>query len=1182
MTIHFIMRKIKTTPKEDLHFGKRFARSMYNDLTGLQNARNSNKLGFRQSRRGAFFKIKNSLYFSDLCQAADFIDRNINEKYKDLMFGNPLPKNYETLGVCDFIATTENFINEFNWTLISIRKFAYHINLFLLYKEQYEKYLLVGEYSQAEIVLNKIENEICYSLYTLENRFLLKEFMNKGNENKDFLEYFNEVNQSDGYAKSLANYLSNRAEKTLSVNRFNSELHLALNRMDSYKKSEHSDYYFFKLSFLNPIDFTYFNEIISYDFQFSIIDRYLNLRKVLALLITTSNNKINDIEAGITIKHFVLNRVNYMLRKIKDESLNKLKLFSSETLFPAFEYEKSLIQIQIIDKYTTGLYQEVETDLADYLLIEPNQFDLYVLYIKSLIYQKKKFQFVGNNKSVQNEILLDLFKIISATGNPDDAGFNLLRIANNLTSSVISYGISDFVINRTRGKNERQLLSRLSYNAANPIIVDAMSSIEAKITYLKFLQSKFPNSVSVDFLLCKLDNPSGLIKFEKIIPLEKYKTELAKVLQSDAKFEEASKIWEQIILNNSDTIPILETAIKNLFICYEELRRFDDCVRLYVDSFFRNTFLINKIKVGSLITKIKENRFRVVKASLELPIFYTICKADENELHTAFEKFNIDNNINKPSELLSFFDSFNYTKILYYLKHTCSLDILRHSTHINGSKERLEERLSIIQFLKSKDSLDKEIYNDEIKYISNILIIQKGLIDLDDGKIYVNEQGIFQNELKEYEAIYKRFNVIAGLAAKKKSLLFLNKGKLTQLNYTDENAETEKIEYSNNPVFDIYLELFDAIKYKFLYSKDGIVAYLSTRIRHGVLLGEIRPIFEKFKLITQKEGDSSIYRRNYYWDSKYNFESTYVKDLIQNLLKDFSYKVDGVIFDLIKKFLQVYDNETNPQGWFNYNFDDGVLFWFSLRSLNSSDYGHFVQMIFEILWDRTDENLAVIRNKIQTEVLTHFNKLFDDLERDFIHQLGDSKSQAIVNSIKACSTEMQTVIKRISSWFKRSGTSASDFQLENVIDIVLGYADKGKRIHLDRELNYNYNIKGVYLKHFADLFWIFIDNIIKHSDNKVDIIDAKISTSLDENNILQIQIENEITKKQSLDALKNVSANNIFDIKKLLSEGKSGYHKAFKILQYDLLNKKNNIWTQVSANEELFIVNLSVNLNDLI
>lgn len=1162
---------MRKTPEEELDFGKRFIRGQYGLLVGKP-----------KNRLILISKLKDYLNFPDLSQAIDHLETNPYLRSIELIYGNPLPRSYEELGVCESIGTSEHISAEINWILISIRQYSYQLNLFLYYKEEYEAHLLRGNYSEAEQYLDKIENEICFSLWGLENRFLLKECENKSSENKAFLANFNLDNKSEGYTKSLAHYLSNRSERTLSVNRYNSDLQAALNRIVGGKKQEHIDYYFFKLSILNNFTFQKYPEILSYDSKHSILDRYLTLRNVLGILLADDPAESIDkdkLEENIFLK----TRVNYLLRKISDPVLSKTKLFSGDSLFPVIDEQNSRYQIAIIDKYTTGFYFDVESELNSYLLEHPNHFDFYLLYIKSLIYQHKKFEAIGNPKSLQNQILYDLYVIISATGNPLNSESNLLRIANNLTSCVMSFAIFDFVNARLQTKRSKTIFAKLSYSAANPILYQVLPNCKSQKAYLEALAEAFPNSISIRFLLSKLNGQNNLEEFETMIPEAQYKSELASSYQAKNQWHRASELWQYVIKTHAGTAPIIENAIRNLFVCYENEERYDECIGLYVNSYLENPYLVKKISVSSLVKKIRENRFRIVKPNIELPIFYTVCDSDENELHTAFEKFNYSNKVTKPSELIPKFEEYPFEKILYYLKITCNLEVLKHSIYINGSKDRLEERLAILQFLKDKDTSDKEVYDSEIKQISNILIIQKGLIDLDDGKIYVNEQGIIQNDLKEYEAIYSRFHTIAGIADKNKKALFVNKGRLTTLDYSEENTEGEKIEYSNNPVYDLYLELFDAITAQFLYSKYGIVAYLSTRIRHGVLLGEIRPVFEKHKLITLKEGSSLSYRRNYYWDGIYKSESKTTIDKLQTLLSEFSLKVDGLIFDLIKSYLQVYHPDTNKEGWFNYSFAGNDLFWHSIKSLNTTDFSSFVHQVFEILWDRTDENLITIRQNIQTTVLQQFNELFDSLERDVINELGPGSNE-IVNAIKACSTETQIVVNRVSGWFKRSGKSASDFQLDHLIDIVMEYTNKShanKVINLERELECNCRIKGVYLTHFADLFRIFMENILKHSDEKVPVIDAKITTNIMDNT-LGISIENTITNPQSIEALKTVWTNKDVDISKLLSEGKSGYHKAYKILQYDFLDKNNYLFTSLNDDEDLFTVTMLIQIKDLL
>lgn len=1139
----------------------------------------------KKNRRRAFYNVKESLDFPDLCQATDFIDRNINNKFKEYLYGKPLPKNYSELGNSDFPYVGNDFISEINWTLISLRKYSYQVNLFLEYKQIYENNLLIGNYQEAEHYLTKIEEKICCSLWTLENRFLLKEFAESSAENKEFLSKFNEENQANGFTKSLAHFLSLRAERGLSVNRYISDLENSLHRMEGAKKQEHIDYYLFKLSFLNHLKFSKYIEIIAYDFPHSIIDRYLNLRKVFSILLTTSNAIVDKIEYGKTLKVYIINRLNYLTKKINDPILYKLKLFAGDKLFPAFNEAEGFLLISIIDKYTTGLYSEMEEDLSNLLLNNATQFDLYHLYIKSLIFQKKAFIPIGNKKSLQNQILSEMYKIVSVSGNPAEAGANLLRFANNLSACTLSYGIIDFVNFKTKGKEERKLFARLSYNQANPITHEIFNNSELQIDYLTLLKSKYPNSITIDFFLNKAQNIDNILNFEKKLPEMKYKVEYANSLQNKGEFEDALNIWEYLIEKFTDTIPVLETAIKNLFICYEKLKRYDDCISLYVESFFANNYIVEKIEVESLLLKIKENRFRVVKPTIELAIFYTIANADENETHITFERFNLKNDAEKPSELLPLYSKFAEHKILFYLKYTCGSEILKHSTFISSSKERLEERLIICQFLREKDIEDKVFYDDEIKNISNILVMQKGLLELDESKIYVNEQGIIASELREYEAIFLRFKTIAKIA-EKSNVWMLNKyGTLTTVNYSEERTESQKVEYSSNPVYDIYKELFDAIRGKFLHSKFGIVQYLSSRIRHGVLLGEIRPIFEKHALITLKDGESQNYRRNLYWDNVYKEELPINQTKLQVLLRDFSGSVDGLIFDLIQEHLQVYDPIVKINGWFNYDFEDEDLFWFSISALHSRDFNHFAQQVFEILWARTDTNLELIRGKIQNEIAQSFNDLFNRFEKDILDLYNSNKSMLLINSLKACSTETQAVIMRISSWFKRSGTTASDFFLDYVIDIVIEHANKthsNKKVQLEKDIKCNCKISGEYLTHFADLLRIFIENILKHAGDQFFVIPTKIKTELIKNDYISIVIENQITNKDSLDALKNTWTQGKMDITKLSSEGKSGYHKANKILKYDLKCEDNKFCTDINETEDKFSVSMFINTNVLL
>ncbi len=1158
--------------------GKIFARTNYHLLVGKS-----------KERKRIASNIKNNLNYPELCNASDYIEKNIPKAFQGIILGNPLPQNYEQLGFLPEIPYLGEKIDaELNSCLLGIRKYSYEINLFLTYKKEFETNLLIGNYKDAEKYISKVEQEICFSLWSLESRFVLLELSGKAPKSKELLNDFNKINDSHGVTKGIVHYLSLRAEKSLSINRYIGDLEMALGRIKLKNPDviqAYKDFYRFKLTYLNHTDFENYAGILSLDFAHSIIDRYLNLTRLLTNLLAVSSYLNEEEEKIKTLKSYISNRVDYIIRKVNDPILFKLKLFSGKSIFPAFDLKNSYDDIKVIDLYTSGLYSEAEKLLPDLLLKKPTQFDLYQLYIKSLIYQKKPFVPFGNPKSVQNSILSDIYTITSVKSNPSQAGLNLLRIANNLSSSILSYGIVDFVNYQTSGKKERQLMARISYNIANPIINEIYIEDTERLAFLEMLSEKFPNSLTINFFKEKLKGTDFLKTYEKKIPKARYKVEYAQSLQKDQNYIDAIPEWEYLLENFSDTTPIYELSLVNLFNAYLKLNRLDDCIKLFVDSYFFNKYIIEKIETDELIQKINSNRFRTINKTIDLPIFYTIVNADEVETHIAFELYNKSLEIKKPSEIFQQSISLinvNNEKLLYYLKNTCSPKILRHSTYIINSKERLEERLAIAYHIKKIDS-DNNI-DFEIKSIENILVIQQGLIDLDESKIYVNEEGILAGELQEYEAIFERFKVISGIADKNK-LLLLERGKLTTFS-TEENTEIEKTEYSNNPVFEIYMELFDAVKDKFLNSQFGIVAYLSTRIRHGVLIGELRPIFEKHNLITLKEGKSSSYRRNYYWDLIYSNFSLEKQEQIQILLKDFSSKIDGLIFDLIKKHLQVYKPDINEEGWFNYEFEDNTLWYHSIASIYCKTFSDFVEQAFAVLWQRTDENLNHIRDKILNDILNEFNNHFNELERKLLQHIEPNDGYQLMKSIKDCSTEVQTVMQKISRWFKRSEVKIPDFQLIELINIICEYSNKSnpyKNLEIEKNYNYDLKIKGSLKTHFADLLRIFLENIINHSSEEVNDIQTKISTFKGEDGKLHIDIENEITDKQKLDALKETWEGGKFDSAKLVVEKNSGYHKAFKIMTYDLKNPNADcLLTSIDNEINRFKVSMKFNPNSIV
>lgn len=1132
-------------------------------------------LSSRVSKRSAVNSIKNNIEFSELCILCDEgFPRSPNIlKY---VFGNPLPVSYENLGETETLGIADSLETEINWIILGIRQYKENINLFLFYKSFYEKEFLIGNYKDAEKYLSKIENEVCFSLWSLQNRFLLSEFSQSPEKNKLFLSDFNKKNKGINI-KHYAYDLSNRAEKLFSVKKFNDDFQNALAPIVGQYAEATKEHYFIRINKFEHSPYKNFKEVLTIDSNLSIVDRYLLLVDVLKIL---SNRKENT----KVFQLFIESRVHYLVKKINDKTLQKIYVGFNPV--EADNYSDADFDLKILDLYTSGLYNEVIENLQTELVLRPSTFENYIFYVKSHLYCELTLTSIGNPKSFQNEILSDLYTILSKSDNPFPSATNLLRKIKQIDSFELNFGLVSFLSSELNYYQNWYNYNKYAFSLNNPRFSDVYSTSFNENLFLESLNKKNPSSISIDFFIKKISEDFVTTSQHIDIPETRKNIELAKNYQKRLMYDEAIAIWQLVLNLSSIIVPVYEVAMFNLFNCYVERGKLDDAIKLYVDSFIINPYLTQKISCVLIQNKIRNAKFKNVSYVIELPLFYTFSNADENEINIAAELFNQANEVNKPSEFFSKSVSLDTDKLFIYLYATCTTENFKHSIYIDGTKERVSERIEILKYLIQNNPRDKATYQEELISLTNSLIIQEGIHQLDESKIYVNESGLINTELKEYEGLFNRYKTIAHITKDEKAFYLLDRtsGKIKTFSLKEgdsKEANNYGEAFSTHPLTDVFKECFDVITEKFLNSKFGISAYLSTRIRHGVLLGELRPIFEKYHLISQKDSNTEEYRPIEYWNQKPLHGSSNELDILQTYLSNFSKNTDDLIYNLIKKNLQIRVKDNYEEGWFDYFYDNTVLSIFALRYKDIPTYTEFVKKIIEILWARTDSNLEVIRNSIDGDVKKAFLDLLTDLELQISTLSLKKQIPELSTNITTCSTEIQVAISKIATWFNRTGSQIADFDLEKIITIIhesLSHSYFSRRIILNKNLEYNPTIKGEYYYHFADLFRIFLDNTLKHSLQSQDEIIVDINV-VKNGKFINIEIKNSHPDTNKIDVPK-IDEESI-DSKKLYQEGKSGFVKAEKILKSDLKSEYNACKFFVDQDNR-FCAALTINLENML
>ena len=524
----------------------------------------------------SFSKLKYSYEYPIICKIVDNLPNY--SLYNDWVYGKVLPSTIGEIGDSNIIVRKSNIETEINWAFISLRKYKDEINKFVEYKKNFEIALLSGNFETAEELINKIETEICISLWSIENRFLIIELRKGLKENTNFLNEINTKNKKH-FVQHLAHFFSIKAEKELSVNRYQvSFLKFFLPLIEKGHQDDF-EYYLFKLDPFFRSSYEHLPLILAYENYNSIIDRYLTLLKIFKYSILTATDTEKD------LKEILSQRLFYFDKKITDPIIDRLSIILNEE---NNDYKITLNDLQCIkalDYYTNGDYKNAEVTTKEILATNPLLIELYSIYVRSLLLQNKDFEGIGKEDSFQHTILLALYDLYKKEKNPIDLGIVLKKIAYNLSNmNYISYYLIDVVKTEVENNTSFNNLSIINTSFLNPLLGSLCS---CSSDYYRWQLENIPNSTTIKFLAA-IENGS----FDSIekIGVCKIRIAIYKALnyQKKGDFIEAAIIWEDL-LNNKDLVNFqIERVLVNLFHCKTELKEYDYCIKLYVDYYFIN------------------------------------------------------------------------------------------------------------------------------------------------------------------------------------------------------------------------------------------------------------------------------------------------------------------------------------------------------------------------------------------------------------------------------------------------------------------------------------------------------------------------------------------------------------------------------------------------------------------
>jgi hypothetical protein len=1111
--------------------------------------------------------LKNNDNFNDVIQITSELTNTI-PPFEKRCWGNVVPKNIEELGKEKvYFYKPSSLKNEINWTILGIKRNIDVVKEFIQYKNIFEHQILLGYYEKALEILNDAEKEIGVSIWLYESKFIVYEMMGAQDKAIYLISHINESKQEDdnGYVTQLLYYLWNRAKKDLSAIKYDKDLFNKFKRNKTDFQTDIYNYHLFRLNFYVHYDIEDTAIPLVMEATNSIIDRYLVLIQVLQ----------SSFVKGTNIKD-IISRSKYLYKLTNDNVLSPFLQLDQQNCFIPNDYFDTKY-IQIIDSYYQGDYRDVIIKCKNYIKDNTSNFDIIKFYCHSLLFSGNGYSPIySNSSSPINQISKKIYDSINSKDNLASL-YNLYQINKNLYGFSIANGL-DYFINDENNFSKSNRLRLLSIKSFDPLFSTIYENEKEALAYLYKGLDFFGSSISIEHQIKRIKKETT---FNSSVAEYILEEDNAKILFLNKEFEESYKSWITILNKHNQNNPICQTAIKYAFECLFELEKYQEAIKLFVDEYIKNPINIKKTDVSKLIQLLKKQKYRGIKRTIELPIFVGLNSSKDTDKSFVLQSFCNYYDVKKPSELFDELLYIDQNKVETFFQVIVNEDILRHYVYINSTQESLEEKQKILNFLINMNTENNSLYKKMADEIFEELIVYTGTKKMDESKIFANDQAIIKYELKDIEGLYDSFKVQYDLLETGTgTFLFLDTQSFNTTSITDGAILKANVKYTDNAIYQVSYALYDTIREKFLFSKFGLGTYLSTRIRHGVLEGELRSDFVSNNLILNKTNDK--YVGNEYWTTTYGLDTKTNDELNKNLIS-FSEQVDNLISNFKADILQIKIDESG-KGYFDYSTDPEKLSLEALQiAFEAKDSQDFCQLVIKNLWAVTEINLKNIRNYIKNELSEKFYNLFDDLTTSVLELSGEHFHNDLSRCINDARASLSKKLLKVEGWFHIQESKFDNFNLEGLINMAWESTRKFyPKVNCECQLNLqgaNLTILALYGIHFSDILRIFLTNMFKYGSccqysNKVNY---QIKTTI-ENNILIFTFENDI--KEDEESLNKRFQSYMDSQGRLQLEGGSGLVKAQKIVKYDLDDTEN--YVNISATNKKCIATVRIDLQNLV
>lgn len=1098
------------------------------------------------------------------------------------LFGKPIPTSYD-----DFLPSFPTelahcFADEMRWTASLLSEWAGHINEYLAERERFEANLLAGQLDKAEASFNSILTNTGFSLWTIESGLALAELKGGLKENRRF--YASIVdNTNDYFAKLTAQFASERVDSTMSSIACRDSFASFVDAAATQRSSDEVIAYISYKS--NPLFNPSYNDhalayILSMDSTYAIIDLYNSFMNVLVYCASSTSASYSRLIREAT--------------SIAGPAIHDPRLHHIALLFGG-DQPRSLPQahapsLEAADAYTLGQY-DVSAHLSrDFIEHTPTAFEFYDLHCKSLIHLAAAPPTRGSSETLKDRIIVDVFDVLARTPRCNDAIERLTKTAYLLGTSRFAWQLHAFV--RENSPTHRSPMAHVvrEINTLGPSarFSIAFRSTAHAIAYIDSLERHFPLSASVQLFKEVFSASGDPFPTSAVTGLPPVRRGLYRAAAFSRRHDTERAIVEYTSLPLPNSSLVYSTILNGLYDLYMITGRLQQCAELVLDAYFYTKELLHSIALADLLSLYEAQGGVEYSADLAWPVLYSIyylerdVPRDDKRLFVLNDAFLATQGVARPSRLLPVTEKLPKNRIAHFLRYVCVPEILDWSIDYASTDDLEAERVSVCQMLMTLDGESADVYSAEIGRLLQARAIREALRQVDSSKVYVDVNGIRRSLDRSFYEAFGRYRQLCGLEARLRFYFY---------EYIDVDGKrvaktTTATIQQVDAMYETFSKIFCDLRDRYVSSSDfGLDSYLSIRIRHGTLVGQLRHVFEEHHLITTVNSASNTYHCNEFWQQTFRADGADedVLESVDSMLSGFSRDIDRRIDDVTKKWIQVRSND-HPDGLFDFDYTPSELVTLCEQTMDIEDGNSFVDFVFAELKQRAERNLEFVRNAVTNMLGDDLIAIANRLDQSVVAAAG-MKCLEFDQQIVQCRTHIQQELELVAGWFGTVGEVQSpDFALRHVVDTsieMLRRTSAAPTLHPSVNVSAFWTLPGETFTYFVDLFHIILENAVKHSSAGNPGISVEIGGGAGK---AVVEISNRIPEAVSTASLEELlpeletRANSSQPTSATRLEGGSGFYKVGKIARSDL--RARNLTTRVridyaAGGEGTFVVTIS-------